>query len=67
MNLNAIQQLCQTIHNAFTPAAQQNPLPLLLIAGFLVCNAGLYTLTRGKEFVIGGLASAMFLIPFLKM
>ena len=62
-----LQPLCQTISNAFVPAAQQNPLPLLLVATFIVANLGLFVLTRGKEFAIGGLAAAMFMVPFLKI
>ena len=59
------QHLVQTVSAAFAPAIQHNPTGLMVIAGFAVCNIAFYALTRGKEFIIGGLASALFLVPLV--
>ena len=65
MNVQIAQHICQTVASLFNQAAQQNPMTLLMVAGFIVCNIGLYLVTRGKEFAISGYAAALFLIPFL--
>ena len=62
-----LQTLIVSINHAFVPAAQQNPVPLLLVASFALMNLGLYFFTRGKEFAIGGFASTLFMVPFLNV
>jgi len=55
------------INHAFLPAAQQNPIPLLLVASYVLLNLALYFFTRGNEFAIGGFAATLFLVPFLNV
>ena len=51
----------------FRTTAQSNPVPLYAVAAFAMLNMGLFYFTRGKEFAIGGFASALYLVPFLNI
>ena len=67
MNNDFLSHLGQTISSAFLPSVHEHPAGLTAVAVFAGCNLALWVLTRGKEYVIGAAAAALFLIPFLKM
>lgn len=62
----SISQLVQAVSHLFIETAHQSPAPLLLVAAFVGASVLLYGLTRGKEFLIAGYSSVLFLAPFVQ-
>lgn len=62
-----IIQIVETAQHAFIATAGQSPAPLLLVAGFAGASGILYGLTRGREFLIAGYSSVLFLVPFVRL
>ena len=55
------------IGQLFTQSLGASPVPLLVVAGYAGSSLVLYGLTRGKEFLIAGYSSVMFLVPFIRL
>jgi hypothetical protein len=62
-----VAEIFNWIGHHIVPSLHRNENILLLVAAFMVANAILYGFTRGKEFAIGGYASALFIVPFLTL
>ena len=65
-----MDQILHFIHSfmlSHAPALLSNPIPLLVVATYLLGNAVCYFFTKGKEFAIVGWAAVLFLIPFIKI
>jgi hypothetical protein len=61
-----IVEIFHLIMSYIVPSLQRNEGVLLVVAGFMLLNALLYGITRGKEFAIGGYASVLFIYPFIQ-
>ena len=58
------QTVSQVSHLFATPAGQPT-LALLTVGAYAAAGLILYSLTRGKEFLIAGYSSVLFLAPFV--
>ena len=61
-----IAEIFHLIMTHIVPSMHRNEGVLILVAGFMLLNALLYGITRGKEFAIGGYASVLFIFPFIQ-
>ncbi|HEX8325098.1 MAG TPA: hypothetical protein VF595_14430 [Tepidisphaeraceae bacterium] len=55
------------LDHVFTPAVSHSPTPLLIVAAYAAGSVVLYGLTRGREFLVTGYASVLFLVPFIRI
>ncbi|MDB5327068.1 MAG: hypothetical protein JWM57_2637 [Phycisphaerales bacterium] len=62
-----ITHLINAASHVFYASVSQSPAPLLIVAGFASASVLLYGLTRGKEFLIAGYSSVLFLVPFIHL
>lgn len=56
--------ILQSVNQLFVQDAQT---PLLTVAAFTAGSLILYSFTRGKEFLIAGYSSVLFLTPFVHL
>ena len=56
-----------SIQHTVNATVGHSPVPLLIVAAYAGCAVVLYGLTKGKEFLIAGYSSMLFLIPFIHL
>ena len=56
--------LIETMTQYVSATASQSAVPLMLVGAYAVSSVILYKLTQGKEFLICGYSSVLFLVPF---
>lgn len=62
-----LTQTVSTIGHLFTTPAGRPALALTLVAAYASGSLILYGLTRGREFLISGYTSVLFLAPFVNL
>ena len=62
-----ITHILDAASHVFNATVSQSPAPLLIVAGYAGASVLLYGLTRGKEFLIAGYSSVLFLAPFIHL
>lgn len=60
-------QIIDFAQHLFIQAVGQSPAPLMVVAGYAGLSLLLYGLTKGKEFLIAGYSSVLFLAPFIRL
>ncbi|HEX8339879.1 MAG TPA: hypothetical protein VF624_03125 [Tepidisphaeraceae bacterium] len=61
-----LSDLIDFLHQHLAPAAIDSPLPLLMIATFCVASVEAFIVTRGKECLVCGYASLLYIVPLLR-
>ena len=61
-----LTQTVSTVSHLFTTEQGQPTLALLTVGAYASGSLILYGLTRGREFLIAGYSSVLFLAPFLQ-
>jgi hypothetical protein len=62
-----ISATAEFVQHAFVASVGQSPMPLLIVAGYAATSLLLFGLTKGKEFLIAGYSSVLFLAPFIRL
>ena len=62
-----LTDIVAAVSHAVSATASQSSVPLMVVASYAGTALVLYGLTRGREFLIAGYSSALFLVPFIHL